>query len=174
MLTFNLLLEDYVTRGQVGSGWGRAPGALLGGLAGGLGLGALTFGLANDTYGNHDAAALAAIPAAIGAIGGMFGGSAIGGKIGSKLISNPDAPADFGNKWHRWGYVNDEGMRLEPGDILSSYNTKQRQANALRRMGYDNVAIQSAINPGFNHNGVPNATPQGVALTEPSKRVVNK
>lgn len=174
MLTVTMLLEDYVTRGQVGSGFGRIPGTILGGLGGGIALGGLGYALSSGDFTDSSTAAMTAIPAVIGSIGGLFGGNALGAKIGSKLISNPDAPADFGNKWHRWGYVNDEGMRIEPRDFLSSYNARNRQAQALKRMGYDDYAIMSAVNPSYTPQGVPTTTAQGVALTEPTTKVVNK
>lgn len=174
MLAVTILLEDYVTRGQVGSGFGRAIGPGVGALLGGLGLGAIGYGLSDGNFGNPDTMLSIAAPAIAGSLIGGLTGNPIGAKIGSKMISNPDKPADFGNKWHRWGYVNDEGPRIEWGDFLTSYNAKQRQAQALKRMGYDDIAIHSAINPGIDRNGIPNETPGSVALTDPIKRVVNK
>ncbi len=176
MLTTSLLFEDYVTRGQVGSGFGRSIGSGLGAIAGGLGLGALGFyGIGGFDTPTPELVPLAiTLPSIVGALGGGAAGNIVGSKIGSKVISEPDKPADFGNKWHRWGYVTDEGPRVQWSDILSSYNAKSRQAKALRRMGYDDIAIHSAINPGLDKNGIPNETPQSVALTEPIKPVVNK
>lgn len=174
MLTISLLFEDYVTRGQVGSGYGRAIGPGVGALLGGLGLGAIGYGLSDGNIDNPDTMFSIAAPAVAGTIIGGLAGNPIGAKIGSKIISDPDKPADFGNKWHRWGYVSDEGPRVEWRDFLTSYNAKNRQAQALKRMGYDDYAIHSATNPGYDKNGIPNATPQSVALTEPIKRVVNK
>ena len=173
MLTIGLLFEDYVTRGQVGSGYGREIGSGLGGVLGGLGLGALGFFGAGG-FANPIGGLAFAVPAVIGALGGGAAGNIIGSKVGSKMISNPDQPADFSNKWHRLGYVWDEGPRVQWNDILSSYNAKNRQAQALKRMGYDDVAVHSATNPGFDKNGVPNATPGSVALSDPVHRVVNR
>ena len=169
MLTVTMLFEDYVTRGQVGSGFGRIPGTILGSIGAGVGLGALGYGLSDGNFENPKTTGSVMIPAAIGSIAGLFGGNALGGKLGSKMISNPDAPADFKNKWHRWGYVTDEGMRMEPRDFLSLYNKLNRQGQALKRMGYDDFAVQSAINP-----GVMMTTAGDIALSEPAKRVVNK
>ncbi len=174
MLTFNLLFEDYVTRGQVGSGWGRSIGSGIGALVGGLGLGALGYGMSDGNLDNPATVISTTVPALAGILAGGISGNPIGGRIGAKVISNPEAPADFKNKWHRWGYVTDEGSRIEARDLLTSYNRKQREATALKRMGYDDQAIQSAINPGYNKQGMPNATPQSVALTEPIKKVINK
>jgi len=174
MLTITMLLEDYVTRGQVGSGFGRAIGTGLGALTGGIGLGALGYLMSDGNFEDSSTALATAIPAMIGAVGGSMGGNILGSRVGSKMISNPDQPADFGNKWHRWGYVTDEGPRIEWKDFLSSYNAKSRQANALRRMGYDDIAIHSAINPGVDRNGIPNESPGSVALTDPARKVINK
>ena len=174
MLTISLLFEDYVTRRQIGSGYGRGFGPGVGALLGGIGLGALGYGLSDGNLDNPDTMLSIAAPAVAGTIIGGFAGNPIGAKVGSKMISNPDAPADFNNKWHRWAYVTDEGPRVEWRDFLTSYNAKNRQAQALKRMGYDDYAIHSAMNPGYDKNGIPNATPQSVALTEPIKHVINK
>ena len=174
MLTVSLLFEDYVTRGQVGSGFGRLIGSGLGAIGGGLGLGALGYHLSGGDFNNPGTAVATALPALAGVLGGALGGNVIGSRVGAKVISNPEAAADFGNKWHRYGYIEDETNKIEPRDFLTSYNRKQRQANALRRMGYDETAINSAINPGYDPNGIPNATPQSVALTEPTTKVINK
>ena len=174
MLTTSLLFEDYVTRRQVGSGIGRAIGPGVGALLGGLGLGAIGYGLSDGNIDNPDTMLSITAPSVAGTIIGGLAGNPIGAKVGSKMISNPDKPADFGNKWHRWGYVNDEGSRVEWNDFLAPYNVKNRQAQALKKMGYDDYAINSAINPNYDKNGIPNTTPYSVALTNPTKRVENK
>ncbi len=174
MLNVSLIFEGYVTRGQVGSGFGREIGAGLGALGGGLGLGALGYALSNGNFEDPSTLLATWAPATIGALGGALGGNVLGSRVGAKVISNPEAAADFSNKWHRYGYLSDESNKIEPRDFLTSYNRKQRQANALKRMGYDQLAIQSAINPGYNKNGIPNATPTSIVLTEPTRKVVNK
>lgn len=176
MLTTSLLFEDYVTRRQVGSGIGRTAGsglgALIGGIGGAIGMGMLAHGMSN---GDPNAMRNILLPGAIlvSAGGGLLG-NVIGSRIGSNVISNPNDPADFSKTSHRVGYINDEGMKIQLRDIFSPYNRRSRQANALRKMGYDDIAINAAVNPGYNPNGVPNATPFDVALTNPTKPVANK
>lgn len=159
MLTCSMLFEnDTVARRQVGSGIGRFVGSGLGALGGAIG----GYHLGNDLGG-----LLGAVPGIIigGGLGGLSG-NYLGSQVGKRVISRPNDPANFNKTFDRVGYYTDEDAQINPMDLISN-SRMQRQIKALKKMGYDPIAIQSAVNPGYDKNGIPNATPFGLVLSKP-------
>ena len=105
MISFsNYLIEDTVTRREVGGGLGGLIGRGLGVLGGGVSGAFLGNILGGGELGAINPHALT-LGSLIGTrLGGFFGGK-FGRKVGENSISNPDEEADFSKASHRVGYL---------------------------------------------------------------------